>query len=82
MKVRGAEVALATGTTGFTDTGAVWVFNTGSAQLITVRNEADDADVGTIRIAAGAGMVIHLTPGEGLRGATSLKGTPIVAAGF
>ena len=43
---------------------------------------ADDADVGTIYVGAGAGIIITLGVGEGLRGATTLKGTPITAAGF
>ena len=82
MRVRGPEVALATGTTKLNDTGAAWVFNTGSAGLVTVRNAADDADLGSIRVGAGAGMVITLGTGEGLRGASTIKGTPVVAAGF
>ena len=82
MRVKGNATDLATGTTGFVDDSAVWVFNTGSAQTVTVRNAADDADVGTIYVGAGAGIVITLGVGEGLRGATTLKGTPITAAGF
>ena len=82
MRVRGAEVALAAGTTKLDDTGAAWVFNTGSAGLVTVRNAADDADVGTIRVGAGAGMVITLDTGQGLRGASTIKATPIVATGY
>jgi|TARA_B100001059_G_C17441816_1_gene383021 hypothetical protein len=82
MRVRGAEVALATGTTKLDDTGAVWVFNTGSAGLVTVRNAADNADVGSIRVGAGAGIILTLGAGEGLRGASTIKGTPIVAVGF
>jgi len=82
MQVKGTATALATGTTKFTDAGAVWVFNTGSAQTVTVRNADDDANLGTIYVGAGAGIVVHLHPGEGLRGATSLYGTHIVAAGF
>ena len=83
MKVLGAEVSLATGTTGLTSTGAAWVFNTGgSAGLVTVRNAADNANIGTIRVPAGGGIVIHLEAGEGLRGASTIKGTPIGNSGY
>lgn len=82
MQVKGTATDLATGTTGFVGAGAVWVFNTGSAQTITVRNAADDANVGTIYVGAGAGIVVHLNTGEGIRGATTLKGTEITNAGY
>ena len=82
MQVKGTATDLATGTTGFASAGAVWVFNTGSAQVVTVRNADDDADVGTIYVGAGAGIVIHLNTGEGLRGAATLKGTEITNAGY
>ena len=82
MQVKGTATDLATGTTGFVDDAAVWVFNTGSAQVVTVRNSADDADIGTIYVGAGAGIVIHMNAGEGLRGASTLKGTAITNAGY
>ena len=82
MQVKGNATALATGTTGFTDENAVWVFNTGSAGLVTVRNAADDADVGTIYVGAGTGIVIHSNAGEGLRGAATMYGTPITNSGY
>ena len=82
MRVTGNEEALATGTTKFADNGAVYVFNTGSAGVVTVRNAADDADVGSIRVGASAGIIITLGTGEGLRAASTIKGTPIVAAGY
>jgi len=82
MKVKGTATALATGTTKFSGSGAVWVFNTGSAQTITVRNAADNANVGTIYVGAGAGIVVHLDTNEGLRGDATLFGTEIVNAGF
>jgi hypothetical protein len=82
MQVKGTATDLATGTTGFVGAGAVWVFNTGSAQVVTVRNSADDADVGTIYVGAGAGIVIHLETGQGLRGAATLKGTKITNSGY
>lgn len=82
MQVKGAATDLATGTTKFASAGAVWVFNTGSAQLITVRNADDDADVGTIYVGAGAGIVVHLGVGEGVRGASTLKATEITNSGY
>ena len=81
MQVKGNATALS-GTTQFTDATAVWVFNTGSAQVVTVRNAADDGDVGTIYVGAGAGVVIHMNTGEGLRGAGTIYGTHITAAGY
>lgn len=50
MQVKGTATDLSPTTTGFAGSGAVWVFNTGSAQVITVRNSDDDADYGTIYI--------------------------------
>ena len=82
MQVKGTATDLATGTTKFVDDAAVWVFNTGSAQVVTVRNAADDGDVGTIYVGAGAGIVIHMNTGEGLRGAGTIYGTHITAAGY
>lgn len=81
MQVKGNATALST-TTQFTDATAVWVFNTGSAGTVTVRNSADDADVGTIYVGGGAGIVIHMNVGEGLRGAVTMYGTQITAAGY
>lgn len=82
MQVKGAATQLSTSATGFTDATAVWVFNTGSAGAVTVRNVADDADIGSIYIGAGAGMVIHLAIGEGLRGATTFYGTQVTNSGY
>lgn len=82
MQVKGTATDLATGTTKFRTAGAVWVFNTGSAQVITVRNSLDDANVGTIYVGAGAGIVVHIEPGQGLRGAATLKGTEITNSGY
>lgn len=78
MKVLGTATALAAGTTKFTTSTAVWVNNTNtSAGDVTVRNAADDADVGTLSIPPNTGVVIHLEAGQGLRGATSMKGTQV-----
>jgi len=79
MKVLGAEVSLATGSTGLTSTGAAWVFNTGGS---AVRNADDNANIGTIRVPSGGGIVIHLEAGEGLRGANTIKATPIGNSGY
>ena len=81
MQVKGNATALS-GTTQFSDATAVWVFNTGTAGVVTVRNAADDGDVGTIRVGGSASIIITLGAGEGLRGATTIKGTPIVASGY
>ena len=83
MRVMVAETALATGTTKFTTAGAVRLLNTsGSAQVVTVRNAADDGDVGTISLLNNMAIVITLGTGEGLRGNAGVKGTQIVASGF
>ena len=83
MQVKGAATQLATGATKFDGSGAVWVFNTASsAAVVTIRNAADDADAGTIYIGGGAGMVIHLQIGQGLRGATTFYGTEITNSGY
>jgi hypothetical protein len=82
MQVKGTASDLSPTVTSFVSAGAVWVFNTGSAQVITVRNADDDGDTGTIYVGAGAGIVVHLGVGEGLRGATTLKGTEITNSGY
>ena len=50
--------------------------------MVTIRNADDDGDTGSIRINANAGVVIHTDIGVGMRGASDLKITPIVSAGF
>ena len=58
MKVIGTATTLATGTTKFTTSTAVWVNNTNtSAGNVVVRNAADDADVGTLSIPPNTGVV-------------------------
>ena len=80
MKVLGSVTALGTGTK-FTTSTAVWVSNTAtSAADVTVRNKDDDGDVGSINVPAGSGVVIHLEPGQGLRGASTVKGTQVDAS--
>jgi hypothetical protein len=83
MRVLGSATALSTSTTKFTDATAVHVFNTdSSASVLTVRNAADDAAVGTIYIGAGSGMTVHLVLGQGLRGAATLYGTQVSNSGY
>lgn len=85
MKVLGTATALATGTTGFKTTGqhAVYLFNTHTAAAVaTVRNAADGGNIGTVYVAAGSGIVVHLADGQGLRGATTFYGTAIANAGY
>lgn len=82
MQVKGNATALSPTVTGFVEASAVWVFNTGSAGTVTVRNAGDTADVGTIYVGGGAGIVIHMNAGEGLRGAATIYGTHITAAGY
>jgi len=82
MKVLGTATALATGTTKFTTATSVYVFNTSTASLVTVRNADDDGDIGSVYIPAGGGQVIHLEIGQGLRGATTLFGTHISSTGY
>lgn len=85
MKVLGTATALAAATTSFDTSGqhAVYVFNTHTAAAVaTVRNAADGADIGTVYVAAGSGIVVHLADGQGLRGATTFFGTAIANAGY
>ena len=79
MRVIGATESLNGSTTKFKTVGAVWVYHT-SAVTVTVRNAADDADIGVITIPSG-GRIITLGTGEGLR-AGSGTGTPVVASGY
>ena len=80
MRVIGATESLNGSTTKFKTVGAVWVYKSSGALDLTVRNAADDADIGVITLPAG-GHIITLGAGEGLR-CTGATGTPIVASGF
>ena len=81
MKILGDATALAAGTTKFTSATAVWVSNTAtSASNVTLRNAADDADLGSISIPASSGVLIHLIAGQGLRGAATITGTQVGAS--
>jgi hypothetical protein len=85
MKVLGTATVFAASTTKFKTTGqhAVYVFNTHTAAAVaTVRNAADDDNIGTVYVAAGSGIVVHLADGQGLRGATTFYGTAIANAGY
>jgi hypothetical protein len=82
MKILGTATALATGTTKFT-TGvtAVWVSNTAnSAGIVTLRNTADDGDLGSISVPPVSGVVIHMDAGNGLRGPATCTGTHVDAS--
>ena len=79
MRVIGATENLDASTTKFKTVGAVWVYKAG-VLVLTVRNAADDADIGVITLPAG-GHIITLGTGEGLR-ANDGTGTPIVASGY
>ena len=77
ITVKGTSTALATGTTKFTDATAVYLCGHTSATTVTVRNEADNADVGTIKIPANGSLVVNLFIGQGLRGPTNVFGTHV-----
>lgn len=82
MKILGAATALSTTTTKFATASAVWVFNTDtSAAVITLRNAADDTDLGSIYVGPSSGIVVNLSLGDGLRGAATLYGTHIANSG-
>ena len=77
VTVKGTSTALATGTTKFTEATAVYLCGHTSATTVTVRNEADNADVGTIKIPANGSLVVNLFIGQGLRGPTNVFGTHV-----
>ena len=81
MKILGDATALSTSTTKFTSATAVWVSNTDtSASNVTLRNAADDANLGSISVPASSGVLIHLIAGQGLRGAATIFGTQVGAS--
>ena len=79
ISVKGTATALATGTTKFKTATAVYLCGHTSATTVTVRNEDDDADVGTIKIPANGSGVINLVIGQGLRGPTDVLGTHVAS---
>ena len=80
MRVIGANESLSGSTTKFKTVGAVWVYVPSGVLDLTVRNAADDADIGVMKLGVG-GHIITLGAGEGLRG-TGATGTPVVASGY
>ena len=81
MKVLGDATALATGTTKFKTSTAVYIGNTSASDDydVTLRNTDDDANLGSITVPAAGSLVIHLDIGQGLRGNAALKGTKVNA---
>ena len=79
MKVLGDATALATGTTKFKTSTAVYIGNTSASDDydVTLRNADDDADLGSITVPAAGSLVIHIDIGQGLRGNAALKGTKV-----
>lgn len=80
MKVIGSTVALATGTTKVKGQSVRLV--AGSAGDVTIRNAADDGDFATLTMVANEVLVLNLEVGQGLRGATTFKATPIARSGI
>ena len=80
MKILGTAAALS-GTTQFTSSTAVWVANTDATthKTVTLRKVDDDANLGTLVVPASSGVVVHLEPGQGLRGDAALTGTQVDA---
>jgi len=81
ISIKGTATALATGTTKFKTATAVYLCGHTSATEITLRNEDDDADLGTIKIPANGTVVVNLVIGQGLRGPTTVSGTHIASGG-
>ena len=81
MKILGTATALDPATTKFTTSTAVWLSNTTTGALtVTLRNVADDANLGSISVPASYGVAVNLEPGQGLRGSASILGTQVDAA--
>ena len=70
MKLVGDATALATCTTKFKTSTAVYIGNHCNTNDydVTLRNAADDADLGSITIPAAGSLVIHIDIAQGLRG--------------
>lgn len=79
ISIKGTSTALATGTTKFKTATAVYLCGHTSATEVTLRNEADDADIGTIKIPANGTVIVNLVIGQGLRGPTSVSGTHVAS---
>lgn len=78
MKIKGTSAALS-GTTQHTSATAVWVANSNATthKTVTLRNSADNANLGTLVVPAASGVVIHLEAGQGLRGDADLLATQV-----
>lgn len=79
LHIKGTATALATGTTKFKTATAVYLCGHTSATTVTLRNEADDADLGTIKIPANGSVVVNLVIGQGLRGPADVLGTHVAS---
>ena len=79
LHIKGTATALATGTTKFKTATAVYLCWHTSATEVTLRNEDDDADIGTIKIPANGTVIVNLVIGQGLRGPTSVSGTHVAS---
>tara|TARA_E500000178_G_C17018769_1_gene754324 strand:+ start:1349 stop:1603 length:255 start_codon:yes stop_codon:yes gene_type:complete len=79
ISIKGTSTALATGTTKFKTATAVHLCGHTSATTVTLRNEDDDADLGTIKIPANGQIVVNLVIGQGLRGPTTVFGTHVAS---
>lgn len=79
LHIKGTATALATGTTKFKTATAVYLCGHTSATTVTLRNEADDADLGTIKIPANGSVVVNLVIGQGLRGDADVLGTHVAS---
>jgi|TARA_B100001094_G_scaffold134034_1_gene129838 hypothetical protein len=79
ISIKGTATALATGTTKFKTATAVYLCGHTSATEVTVMNEADNANVGTIKIPANGTVVVNLVIGQGLRGPTTVTGTHVAS---
>tara|TARA_Y100000004_G_scaffold185512_1_gene235804 strand:+ start:530 stop:787 length:258 start_codon:yes stop_codon:yes gene_type:complete len=79
LHIKGTATALATGTTKFKTATAVYLCGHTSATTVTLRNEDDDADLGTIKIPANGSVVVNLVIGQGLRGPADVLGTHVAS---
>lgn len=83
MKVLGDAVQLEAATTLAKTAAAVHVTNTTAGTLeVIVRDTADNADEGSVYLAAKGQVEITLGSGRGLRGVTGIYATPIAKSGI
>jgi hypothetical protein len=79
MKVLGSTVELS-GTTQLKGQSVRVV--AGAAGDVTIRNAADDGDFAVLTMVANEVIVLNLETGQGLRGASTFKATPVARSGF